>query len=86
MNLFNALSDILIFVIKRKLYYAARIVLMLSRLLFKLSLFITTLLNKMNADSFIFAVIFFALGFFMYGDKFRPDPSTKRRPRETHSR
>lgn len=86
MNLFNALLDILLSVIKLKLYYAVRFALTLSRLSLKLSLFLTGLLNKMNADSFIFAVIFFALGFFIYGGTFRPDPSPKRGPRETHSR
>lgn len=86
MNLFNALLDILIFVIKRKLYYAVKLFLMISRLFFKFSLFITALLNKMNADSIIFAVVFFALGFFMYGEKFKPDPSPKRRPRKIDSR
>ena len=79
MNLFNALLDILIFVIKRKLYYMSKFFIMLSSLFFKAGLLITGLLNKINPDSFIFGVIFFALGFILYGDKFKSDDIKKRR-------
>jgi hypothetical protein len=52
---------------------------MLASMFFRAGLLITGLLNKINPDSFIFGVIFFALGFFLYGDKFKSGGVKKRR-------
>ena len=79
MNIINALIEFLLFIIKRKLYYMSKFFIMLSSLFFKAGLLITGLLNKINPDSFIFGVIFFALGFILYGDKFKSDDIKKRR-------
>lgn len=79
MNIINALIKFFSFIIKRKLYYMSKFFIMLSSLFFKAGLLITGLLNKINPDSFIFGVIFFALGFVLYGDKFKSDGIKKRR-------
>lgn len=79
MNIINALIELLLFIIKRKLYYLLKFFIMLSSLFFKTGLLITGLLNKINPDSFIFGVIFFALGFVLYGDKFKSESVKKRR-------
>ncbi len=79
MKIVNFLIETLLFIIKRKFYYLLKFFIMLSSFFLKIGLLITVLLNKINPDSFIFGVIFFALGFVLYGDKFKSDIVKKRR-------
>ncbi|HPG59603.1 MAG TPA: hypothetical protein PKW98_17425 [Candidatus Wallbacteria bacterium] len=77
MKIHLIVSELIIALIKRKLYYIFKFSSSLLSLILKSFLLFIKLLNKVNADSFIFAAAFFALGFFLYGEKFKPDARRK---------
>lgn len=78
MSIIRVLYDFTFFIAERKLYYAFRIFAFLTGLLLKGFALAARLSLKMNADSFIFGAAFFALGFYFFGDRFRPDGSAGR--------
>ncbi len=78
MKIHLIISELIFALIKRKLYYVFKFSSLLLSLCLKSFLVFLKLLNKMNADSFIFAAAFFALGFFLYGEKFKPEARRKR--------
>ncbi len=77
MKIHLIVSELIIALIKRKLYYIFKFSSSLLSLILNSFLLFIKLLNKVNADSFIFAAAFFALGFFLYGEKFKPDARRK---------
>ncbi len=78
MNTIKVFIDLLLFIIKQKLYYLLKFFIITFSYFFKIGLLIAGLLNKVNPDSFIFGVVFFAFGFFLYGDKFKSGAVKKR--------